>query len=90
MNAPILITERLEARALAANAVRAAYFERFGEDPSPEDRLWQIDPFVRLEFVGDVELKLGIAFRDEDIEFLETPDDLIERGADILIRGDAR
>lgn len=86
MNAPLLVAERLEARALAANAVRSAFFERFGEDPSPDDRLWQIDPFVRLEFVGDVELKLGVAFRDEDIEFLETPDDLIERGAEILMR----
>ena len=42
------------------------------------------------DFVGDVELKLGVAFRDEDVEFLETPSDLIERGAEILIRGGAR
>lgn len=90
MIAPLLIAEQLEARALAANAVRSAFFERFGENPSADDRLWQIDPFVRLELVGDVELKLGVAFRDEDIEFLETPDDLIERGAEILMRGGGR
>ena len=48
------------------------------------------DPIARLDFVGDVELKLGVAFRDEDVEFLETPSDLIERGAEILIRGGAR
>jgi len=45
---------------------------------------------ARLDFVGDVELKLGVAFRDEDVEFLETPSDLIERGAEILIRGGVR
>jgi len=90
MIAPLLIAERLEARALAANAVRSAFFERFGENPSGDDRLWQIDPLARLDFVGDVELKLGVAFRDEDIEFLETAADLIERGAEILVRGGAR
>lgn len=31
MNAPLLIAERLEARAVAANAVRSAFYERFGE-----------------------------------------------------------
>ena len=61
-----------------------------GEHPAAEDRLWQIDPIARLDFVGDVELKLGVAFRDEDVEFLETPSDLIERGAEILIRGGVR
>ena len=35
-------------------------------------------------------LKLGVTFRDEDIEFLETPSDLIERGAEILTRGGVR
>jgi hypothetical protein len=90
MIAPLDVAERLEARALAANAVRAAFYERFGEHPSAEDRLWQIDPIARLDFVGDVELKLGVAFRDEDVEFLETPSDLIDRGAEILIRGGVR
>jgi hypothetical protein len=90
MIAPLMIAERLEARALAANAVRSAFYERFGEHPSAEDRLWQIDPIARLDFVGDVELKLGVAFRDEDVEFLETPSDLIERGTEILIRGGVR
>lgn len=90
MIAPLLIAERLEARALVANAVRTAFYEHFGENPSADDRLWQIDPIARLEFVGDIELKLGVAFRDEDLEFLETPSDLIERGAEILIRGGVR
>ena len=90
MTAPLLFAERLEARALAANAVRSAFFERFGEHPSADDCLWRIDPIARLDFVGDVELKLGVAFRDEDVEFLETPSDLIERGAEIVIRGGAR
>lgn len=90
MIAPLLIAKRLEARALVANAVRSAFFERFGEHPSGDDRLWQIDPLAHLDFVGAVELKLGVAFRDEDIEFLETPSDLIERGAEILIRGGER
>ena len=90
MNAPLLIAEKLEARALAANAVHAAYFERFGAPPCPEDRLYELDPFVRFELVCAIELKLGVAFRDEDIEFLETPPDLIERGAEILMRRCAR
>lgn len=90
MNAPLMIAERLEARALAANAVRSAFYDRFGENPSADERLGRIDPAARLGFVGDVELKLGVAFRNEDIEFLETPADLIERGAEILIRGGAR
>ena len=90
MNAPLMIAERLEARALAANAVRSAFYDRFGENPSADERLGRIDPAARLGLVGDVELKLGVAFRNEDIEFLETPADLIERGAEILIRGGAR
>jgi len=90
MIAPLLIAERLEARTRAANAVRSAFYERFGEQPSAEDRLWQIDPITRQDFVGDIELKLGVIFRDEDVEFLETPSDLIERATEILIRGDAR
>jgi len=90
MIAPLLIANRLEARALVANAVRSAFYERFGDNPSCDDRLWQIDPLSRLDFVSDVELKLGVAFRDEDLEFLETPSDLIERGAEILIREGVR
>ena len=90
MIAHLMIAKRLQARALAANAVSASFYERFGEHPCAEDRLWQIDPTARLDFVGDVELKLGVAFRDEDVEFLETPSDLIERGAEILIRGGVR
>jgi hypothetical protein len=86
MTAPLPVTGRREARALAANAVHLAFFERFGTFPSPDDLLWQLDPFDRLDLVGDIELKLGIAFRDADIEFLEHPNDLIERGASVLMR----
>jgi hypothetical protein len=86
MTAPLRITGRREARALAANAVLLSFFERFGTFPNPDHRLWQLDPFERLELVGDIELKLGAAFRDADIEFLEHPHDLIERGASVLMR----
>jgi hypothetical protein len=88
MTAPLLVAHRLETRALVANAVRLAFFERYGEPPSPDDRLWELDPLERLNLVGDVELRLGVAFRDEDIEFLETPDDLVERGVAVLIGGE--
>jgi hypothetical protein len=80
------VAGRREARALAANAVLLSFFERYGKFPAAEDRLWQIDPFERLDLIGDIELKLGAAFRDADIEFLEHPDDLIERGASVLMR----
>jgi hypothetical protein len=88
MSAPLLVAQRLEARALVANAVRLAFFERYGELPGPEDALWRLDPFDRMGLVGDIELRLGVAFRDEDIEFLETPKDLVERGVAILIGGE--
>jgi hypothetical protein len=86
MTSPLRVTERRDARALATNAVRLSFFERFGKFPTPDDRLWQLDPFERLDLIGDIELKLGVAFRDADIEFLEHPDDLIECGAFILMR----
>lgn len=80
------VAGRREARALAANAVLLSFFERYGKFPDPDDRLWQIDPFERLDLIGAIELKLGAAFRDADIEFLEHPDDLIDRGASVLMR----
>jgi hypothetical protein len=80
------VAGRREARTLAANAVLLSFFERYGKFPAPDDRLWQIDPFERLDLIGDIELKLGAAFRDADIEFLEHADDLIERGASVLMR----
>lgn len=80
------VTGRREARALAANAVLLSYFERFGKFPSDQDRLWQLDPFERLDLIGDIELKLGAAFRDADIEFLEDADDLVHRAALVLMR----
>jgi hypothetical protein len=80
------VTGRREARALAANAVLLSYFERFGKFPSDQDRLWQLDPFERLDLIGDIELKLGAAFRDADIEFLEDTDDLVHRAALVLMR----
>lgn len=87
MSAPLLIARRLEARALVANAVRLAFFERYGGPPLPGIPLWEMDSLERLDLIGDVELKLGVAFRDEDIEFLETPDDLVERGVAVLMGG---
>jgi hypothetical protein len=86
MNTVIPIKGRREARTLAANAVLLSFFERFGKFPEPEDRLWEIDPFERFDLIGDIELKLGVAFRDADIEFLDHPGDLIERGASVLMR----
>jgi hypothetical protein len=80
------VTGRREARALAANAVLLSYFERFGKFPSDQDRLWQLDPFDRLDLIGDIELKLGAAFRDADIEFLEDADGLVHRAALVLMR----
>jgi hypothetical protein len=80
------ITCRREARALAANAVLLSFFERFGKLPTSDDRLWEIDPFERLDLIGDIELKLGTAFRDADIEFLDDADDLIRRAASVLMR----
>lgn len=80
------VTGRREARALAANAVLLSYFERFGKFPSDQDRLWQLDPFDRFDLIGDIELKLGAAFRDADIEFLEDADDLVHRAALVLMR----
>jgi hypothetical protein len=80
------VTGRRDARALAANAVLLSYFERFGKFPSDQDRLWQLDPFDRLDLIGDIELKLGAAFRDADIEFLEDADDLVHRAALVLMR----
>jgi hypothetical protein len=80
------VAGRSEARALAANAVLLSFFERYGKFPAAEDSLWQIDPFERLDLIGDIELKLGAAFRDADIEFLEYADDLIQRGTSVLMR----
>ncbi len=86
MSTALPVKGRREARTLAANAVLLSFYERFGKFPAPEDRLWEIDPFDRLDLIGDIELKLGAVFRDADIEFLEHPDDLIERGASVLMR----
>ena len=80
------ITCRREVRALAANAVLLSFFERYGKLPTSDDRLWEIDPFERLDLIGDIELKLGAAFRDADIEFLDDADDLIRRAASVLMR----
>jgi hypothetical protein len=85
MTTPLRVADRREARALAANAVCLSFFERFGAFPQSDDRLWQLNPTERLALVGDIEIKLGVAFRDADVEFLEHPDDLIERGAFILM-----
>jgi len=86
MSMPLRATGRRDARALAANAVNLSFLERYGTFPQPDDRLWELDPFEKLDLVGEIELKLGAAFRDADIEFLEHPNDLIERGASALMR----
>ena len=86
MSAPVNAGAQREARAIATNAVLLTFIERFGTLPQQDDRLWRLDPFERLELVGDIELKLGVAFEDADIEFLEHPSDLIERGTSILMR----
>lgn len=86
MSAPLRVAGQRDARAVVTNAVLLSFFERFGTLPRPNDRLWRLDPFERLQFVGDIELKLGIAFEDADTEFLEHPNDLIERGALVLMR----
>lgn len=86
MSTPVRVAADREAHAIATNAVLLTFFERFGTLPRPDDRLWRLDPFEQLQVVGAIELKLGIAFEDADIEFLEHPDDLIERGASVLMR----
>ncbi len=84
MNAPLLAIELMEARALAAKSVRSAFFERFGAFPREDDRLWELKPEDWYGLVTEIERKLGVEFRDEDIEFLETPNDLVERAAAVL------
>lgn len=86
MSTSIPVSGHRDAHAVATNAVLLTFFEKFGTLPRPDDRLWRIDPFERLELVGDIELKLGVAFDDADIEFLEHPADLIARGASVLMR----
>jgi hypothetical protein len=86
MSRPLRVSGRREARTFAANAVMLSYFERFGRFPTGEDRFWQLDRFELLDLIGEIELKLGAAFRDSDIEFLEDADDLVQRGALVLMR----
>lgn len=87
MNAALLVTEHQETWALVANAVRLAHAERFGAVPSPADRLWDLGESERLNLIDDVEAKLGVEFRDEDIEFLDTAEELVARGVAVLMRG---
>lgn len=87
MNAPLLVAQYQETRALVANAVQLAFLERFGEAPDAADRLWERGSLDRLALIDAVEAKLGVSFRDEDIEFLDTADDLVERGVGVLMRG---
>jgi hypothetical protein len=86
MSAPLRIAGHRDAHAVATNAVLLSFFERFGTLPRRGDRLWRLDPLNDSKFVVEIELKLGAAFKDADIEFLERPDDLIERGASVLMR----
>lgn len=89
MNAPLLVAERREARLLSARAVALVFQERFGRPPRRSRPLYDMDPFARLALFADVELKLGVGFNDDDVEFVETEGDLIERGAAALMRAGA-
>ena len=64
-----------------------AFTERFGEPPVPDDRLWERGADERLAFSADVERNLGVTFRYEDIEFLDTVEDLNARGVALPWRG---
>jgi len=89
MNAPLLAAERREARLLSARAVGLVFQERFGRPPRRSAPLYDMDPFARLALIGEIEVRLGIAFSDEDVEFIETEGDLITRGAAALVRAGA-
>jgi len=89
MNAPLLVAERREARLLSARAVTLVFRERFGRAPRRSAPLYEMDPLARLELVSEIEVKLGVSFSDEDVEFVETEGDLIERGAAALMRAGA-
>ena len=86
MSAPLLVAERREARLLSSRAVGLVFQERFGRQPRRSAPLYDMDPFARLALVAEIELKLGVAFSDEDVEFIETEGDLITRGAAALVR----
>src|SRR5689334_14925626 len=78
-NAPLLVTERREARLLSARAVALVLQERFGRPLRRSAPLYDMDPITRRLLVAEVELKLGVAFSEDDIEFIETEGDLIVR-----------
>jgi hypothetical protein len=89
MNAPLLAAERREARLLSARAVGLVFQERFGRLPRRSAPLYDMDPFARLALIGEIEVRLGVSFSDEDVEFIETEGDLITRGAAALVRAGA-
>lgn len=89
MNAPLLAAERREARLLSARVVTLVFRERFGRAPRRSAPLYDMDPLARLQLVSEIEVKLGVSFSDEDVEFVETEGDLIERGAAALMRAGA-
>ena len=89
MNAPLLAAERREARLLSTRAVTIVFQERFGRAPRRSAPLYDMDPFARLELVAEIELRLGVAFSDDDVEFIETEGDLITRGAAAIVRAGA-
>lgn len=86
MSAPLLVAERREARLLARRAVAVVFNEQLGRGPRRSEPLYGLDPMARLALVSGIERQLGIAFTDEDIEFIETEADLVERGAVALMR----
>ena len=89
MSAPLLSAERRVARHLARRAVAFVFNEHLGRGPLRSEPLYSLDPITRLSLVCGIERQLGITFTDEDIEFVETETDLVERGVVALMRGGA-
>lgn len=86
MNAPLLIAERRAARALAGRAIHLVFMERFGRGLRRSRPLYDLDTFDVLSLVAGIEQKLGVAFTEDDIEFIETEGELVNRAAAALMR----
>lgn len=86
MNAPLLTAERRQARALASRAVTLVFQERFGRSLRGAKPLYEIDTFALLSLISAIEDKLGVTLSDEDMEFIETEGELVNRAAAALMR----
>ena len=89
MNAPLLSAERREARCLARCAVTTVFNKQLGRGPRRSEPLYSLERDAWLVLISAIEQQLGITFTDEDIEFVETETDLVERGAVALMRSSA-